>query len=335
MKNLSFKPIHRAVLCNFVILMLLVSGVPTQASICSNTSTGLIPLTQLGGGTYQGFNGGLYPSGSNLRPTEHELAGIEQSYSIRPRDPKGHIKPHGKIVLLSIGMSNTTQEYSVFRTMANADTQKSDKVLIVDGAQGGMTADIISDLNRSGAQLFWQTVDQRLTQAGATARQVQAVWLKQADGNPLLTFPADALRLKQELVAIAQILKQKYPHLRMIFLSSRIYGGYADPIATRGEPVSYQTGFAVKWLIEDQISGLPALNFDVRRGMVNAPWLSWGPYLWADGTVPRNDGLTYVCSDFQSDGFHPAPNGAREKVASRLLNFFKTDSIAARWFLKP
>ena len=38
-------------------------------------SPGLTPLTDLGGNTYLGSRGGLYPDGSNRRPTEHEAAG--------------------------------------------------------------------------------------------------------------------------------------------------------------------------------------------------------------------------------------------------------------------
>ena len=85
-------------------------------------------------------------------------------------------------------------------------------------------------------------------------------------------------------------------------------------------------------MIKQQINGAPELNYDPAHGTVRAPWLSWGPYLWADGLNPRSDGLTYACSDFQSDGTHPAPDGAREKVAQMLLNFFKTDSVARLWF---
>jgi hypothetical protein len=89
----------------------------------------------------------------------------------------------------------------------------------------------------------------------------------------------------------------------------------------------------VKWLIESQIGGAPDLNFDPDRGPVRAPWLAWGPYLWADGVKPRGDGLTYAKSDFGPDGTHPSPTVGRDKVARLLLNLFKTDPTARLWFL--
>ena len=274
-------------------------------------STGLIPLTQLGAGTYQGFTGGLYPSGSSTDRLRMNLPDFLQSYLIRPRDAKGLPKPNGKIVLLSIGMSNTTQEYSTFPHDGKCrSVEKRKSNVIVDGAQGGMSADRIYDLNTSNRSTVLADGRAETRAIRRNRQQVQAVWLKQADANPLLTFPEDAQRLKNELVAISQILKQKYPNLRAIYFSSRIYGGYADSQPTRGEPVSYQTGFAVKWLIEEQINGSPELNFDRRSGEVKSAWLAWGPYIWADGTTPRNDGLFYLCSDYQSDGIHPAPRGA-------------------------
>ncbi len=330
MKKSRFSLIHRVLVFTLAVLF---SGLPAQAANCSNTSTGLIPLTQLGMGTYQGFQGGLYPSGSNTRPAAHENDGIYLDRFVRPRDSNGNLNPNGTIVLLTVGMSNTKQESSVFIPLANADPMKNDKLKIVNGAEGGMSADKISDLSTQTAQQYWQYVEQQLTQANVTGAQVQAVWLKEADDVPLSTFPEDALRLKSELASIARIIKQKYPNTQMIFLSSRSYGGYADSQATRGEPVSYQTGFADKWLIEDQINGDPELNYDSRKGEVKAPWLSWGAYIWADGLTVRNDGLFYECSDFQADGTHPA-TGARNKITNLLLDFFKTDTVAKRWFLK-
>jgi len=160
---------------------------------------------------------------------------------------------------------------------------------------------------------------------------VQIAWVKEADPGPTLAFPDDALKLKDELANIARILKTRYPNIRLAYYSSRIYAGYASS-TLNPEPFAYQSGFSVKWLIEDQINGSTDLNFNPSRGAVKAPWLAWGPYMWADGTTPRSDGVTWICSDFQSDGTHPASSGA-QKVAQMLLSFFKSDVTTQFWFV--
>ncbi len=89
----------------------------------------------------------------------------------------------------------------------------------------------------------------------------------------------------------------------------------------------------MKWLLEGQIAGEDTLNYDVGQGAVVAPWLAWGPYLWADGLNPREgDGLTWECADFSTDGTHPA-TGARVKVSNMLLEFFRTDGTAQPWYV--
>ena len=85
------------------------------------------------------------------------------------------------------------------------------------------------------------------------------------------------------------------------------------------EPYAYESAFAVRWLIQDQIAAQQELNFDPSRGTVKAPLLLWGPYLWADGTTPRQpDKLSYKREDLAGDGTHPSTSG-REKVAKLLL----------------
>ncbi len=86
-------------------------------------------------------------------------------------------------------------------------------------------------------------------------------------------------------------------------------------------------------MIEEQLKLEPELNYDPKRGEVKAPWLSWGPYLWANGTTKRADGFFYEERDFGCDGTHPSAAGQR-KVAELLLNFFKTDSTTRPWFLR-
>lgn len=318
------------------LLCLAIFSPKAPASDCSKVSVGLIPLMDLGAGFYMGKQGGLYPGGSNTRPPAHEAAGLARARSLFPLDPSGKRDDvRGKIVFLSIGMSNTTQEFSTFKSMADADPDKNDKVVIVDGAQGGMTAAIISNLNDPKASQFWQTVDGRLAAAGVTPAQVRVAWVKEANAGPKDPFPEEELRLQEQLAEIARILQERFPNILIAYYSSRIYGGYAST-ALNPEPFAYQSGFAVKWLIEAQIEGSPDLNYDPAKGKVGAPWLSWGPYLWADGLKGRSDGLTYACSDMNpSDGTHPAPGGAREKVARLLLDFLKADSTARPWFLRP
>jgi hypothetical protein len=60
----------------------------------------------------------------------------------------------------------------------------------------------------------------------------------------------------------------------------------------------------------------------------------WGPYLWADGIIPRkSDKLVWERKDLSADGVHPSKRGG-EKVANLLLGFFKTDAGAKGWFVK-
>jgi hypothetical protein len=272
---------------------------------CSRTSTGLVPLTDLGTSRYHGFRGGLYPGGRNTPSKRYLEQGLAAARTIGG----------ARVVLLSIGMSNATQEFSVFRRLADADPAKSRRLTIVDGAQGGQDAVRISDPNAA----FWREVDRRVSAAGATGGDVQAVWLKEAIAGPREAFPADAHRLQGGLRNIVRILAARFPRLRLVYLSSRTYAGYATT-PLNPEPYAYQSGFAVKWAIEDRIEGKLA-----------GPWLGWGPYLWTDGTRGRKDGFTWTCADVRPDGTHPSDAGA-QKVAQRLLAFFKSDTTTRKWF---
>ena len=289
------------------------------------TTTGLVALTDLGSATHGGEAGGLYPNGRNIPPGKHLDEGLRIARSIVPLDGKGQPSPEGVIVLLSQGMSNTTQEFQAFQTLALAETI-SPSVVLVDGAQGGQSADRTAD--PSGP--YWERVANRLQEAGVTPEQVQVVWLKNATPRPSKPFPAEALALKQHLLANLHILHDRFPNLKITYLSSRIYAGYAES-PLNPEPHAYESGFAVKWLIADQIEGSPALNFNSGAGEVQAPWIAWGPYLWADGLNARSDGLSYVREELADDGTHPSHAG-RKKVGALLLKFLLTDPTAKPWF---
>jgi lysophospholipase L1-like esterase len=295
---------------------------------CTRTSVGFTPLNDLGSGTYQGIEGGLYPGGSNARPASHDVNA--DSYArVALLDPDGvPDAATGQVVLLTIGMSNTNAESLAFLPLANADPTKNAGVVLVNGAQGGWDARRVADPTVNST--FWSTIDARLAAAGVTPRQVQVVWLKEAEAGPTQTFPVDAQVLQRDLETIVQIVKSRYPNAQQVYNSSRIYAGYAVT-GLNPEPFAYQAGFAVRWMIEKQLADAPLLNFDPTRGALTAPWLAWGPYLWADGLNPRSDGMVWECADFQSDGTHPSSSGSA-KVAQALLRFFQTDPIASRWY---
>ena len=291
----------------------------------------LIPLTDLGAGYYLGQQGGLYAGGSNLRPPGHDSDGVAIANAIQPLDGNGNPDPNGKIALLAIGMSETQGEFDQFVIDAMADPSINPKLVLVNGTQDATVASTWA--NPSSAQ--WSTVlNFVVPQDNVTANQVVAAWVKDID-EEIGAFPADALPTQTDLETIAQTLHSYFPNLQLAYYSSRIYGGYSNglPIQVNGEPHSYQSGFSVKWAIADQINGDPALNYNPLLGPVEAPWMAWGPYDWANGLLARSDGLTWSCQQFQ-DGVHPSKTGGRESDANQLLNFFKTDTTSAPWFLK-
>ena len=312
-------------------LALPLAAPPLRASNCAGTSTGMIPVNDLGAGFYKGVQGGLYPGGVNVRPAAHEAAGVAIANAVVALDTLGQPDAAtGHVVFVSIGMSNCTQEFSAFVPKSNADPVRRGDVRTIDCAVGGQTAQILAQPTSA----YWDSVATRLRGHGSAPRQVQIVWLKDANANPTGTFEVTTDTLAAQFFRIVQIIKAKLPNVRQVFFTSRIYAGYASS-TLNPEPYAYENAFAIKRVIAQQLAGDPALNYDAANGPVVAPWLSWGPYLWADGLNPRSDGLTWACSELNSsDGTHPSATG-RLKVADSLLAFVRRDAATAPWYTIP
>jgi len=314
-----------------------------DGTVKGKETTGMIPLPELVDGKYKDQSGGLYGDGMNTPPASHQAAASKELARVTPLASDGNPSKDGKIVLISLGMSNTTQEFSQFKKIADADREKSPSVLIVDCAQGGQAAaqwaypEKYKRTDRSTGRERpspWAVMDERIKNASVLPSQVQLVWIKQAEMGPanLGQFPRHAQVLRDNIAVILRKLKDKFPNLRVAYLSSRIYAGYAGT-PLNPEPYAYESAFSVRWLIEDQINGKPELNYDPQKGQVKSPLLLWGPYLWGDGVKPRkSDGLVWKREDLAGDGTHPSDSG-RIKVAEMLLRFFKTDTNAKSWFL--
>ena len=304
---------------------------------CTVTNLGIPALPDLVG-SYKGHSGGLYPHGANRRPAAHEAAGLQIALEkVQPRDTNGAVNAsNGRIVLLSVGMSNTSAEWGGFKRDADRDPSKNPQLTIVNGAQGGNDAEQWTNYFAA----TWSLVEtQRLRAAGVTINQVQVIWIKQALAGPngYGAFPRHAQALQTNLEMIVRAAKSHYPNLAIIYVSSRTRSYATNANGLNPEPFAYESGFSVRWLMEKQISGSSDLNYDPSKappgGAPVAPWLSWGPYLWADGTTGRSDGFVWLCSDLGSDFTHPSTDG-NTKVTTQLLAFFKTDVTARPWFVR-
>ena len=280
-----------------------------------------IPLTDLGSAQYLGFAGGLYPNGKNSRPSAYEDAGVAFGATVQPVDREGKPSGSGKIVMISSGMSNASSEFSQFIRLADADARKNPNLVMIDAARDGAAA---TDIALPFGD-YWKHVDSQLQRCEISAAQVQVVWLKTALAHEHSGFPEEAQLLQRALHSIVAILSTKFPLLKLVYVSSRIYGGYSETDLSP-EPIAYESAFAVKWLIEERINN-PTRDRSI-------PWVSWGPYLWADGLTPRSDGLIWERNDFEPDGVHPSAQGV-SKVATMLLEFFQNDTAAKPWFFSP
>jgi len=297
--------------------------------------TGFVPLCDMTrDDRYKGEDGGLYGEGRNEPPAPHAAAARRMLAQIQPLDAEGRPSPDGRIVLLSIGMSNTTQEFSRFKQLTDSDPKRSPRVVVVDGAIGGMDVEAWAKSRRTEYGTPWEGADRRLAKAGVTPGQVQALWLKQAKIGPARSgeFPAHARELADGMVTILNMARERYPNLRLAYLSSRTYGGHSNG-ALNPEPYAYESAFSVRWVIREQMQGDAQLNFDPDKGAVRSPLVLWGPYLWTDGvTARKRDGLVWMREDAAKDGTHPSDSG-RQKVAQLLLEFFQTNPLARGWYL--
>lgn len=272
---------------------------------------------------YEGEDGGLYGKGSNEPPEALKKSAGTALTQIKPLDAEGKPSASGKVVFVSISMSNATMEFSFFKRIADADARKSDKLIVVDCAQGGQTMAAWAPPEARP----WQEAMNRIQNAGVTPQQVQVAWIKLANAGPSGSKTEHLTKLETDTTAVLQNARKRFPNLRIAYLSSRIWAANATT-PLNPEPYAYEGAFAVRHLIEKQMGG------DETLASGKSPLLLWGPYLWAEGEKGRKlDDLKYVKDDFTGDGVHPSRSG-QEKVAKQLLEFFATNPLAKGWFAK-
>ena len=159
--NSAMTALNRHISAFGIWVALAVLPLPAQQAK-SRESTGLVPLTQMTAmDRYKGEDGGLYGNGQN------DPAGSAPVPLPRPKlakivflDGDGKPAKDGIIGFVSISMSNATQEFSVFKQLADADRQKSSTADHRRLRQGGQAMAQWVDPNARP----WLEADRRLMQ---------------------------------------------------------------------------------------------------------------------------------------------------------------------------
>lgn len=322
---------------HLVIILFILHNALLQAQIdCENDSVGLIPINDLGSGTFMGYEGGLYPGGQNERPAEHTSFGEYIAYTIKPLDTAGNPDwENGSILLAGLGASTAGSTFGKLKEIYSASSLTNECLGLVQMTFGGKG---LESMIAGNSSTYWRLlIDSVLTPKGYTAKQIQVAWIKSASKDDSINeFPLQADSIYSKYIQAINRTKNIFPNLKLLYISSHAYGGYAgefsDNVKLVGEPASYYGGFSVKWLIESQINGDERLKY--KGANINAPWISWAPYYWADGINPREtDGLFWECSDYEEDGggFHHTESG-KTKEAEMLFDFFYNDPTSSYWF---
>jgi hypothetical protein len=274
----------------------LITPANALGGFCSRTSVGYVPLTD-------GL--GLYETGNDV-PAAHA-------------DNAPEIAPIGGVVgLVSLGMSNASQEWDAFTGLIEVSSGVAGDVRVANGSVGGQT---MAEWSVPGAPVWADSID-RIRESGLSTDQVQVVWMKMGSQLHELA-PTEEGRTEQErawLQAVITNAANTFPNLKRIYISSRIYAGYTSNNDHSEPETGWGNGLSVRTLVSDSVAGATAV------------WTAWGPYLWADGLTGRSDGLTWECDDFETDGVHPSMLG-EQKVAELLFDFFAGEPGACEWFL--
>ncbi len=304
---------------------------------CSLTTTDKIPINDLGTGFFMGYQGGLYPGGTNVIPLLHKQAGNNIGKSIKPLNEDGVVDfENGQVVFAAFGASTAGNTFNTFKATVQAVPGIYNPCLkFVNLCMGGKG---LETMVPPGNKYYWDYIADSLTaDGGVTAKQVQIAWIKTASKDDSVPeFPLQADSVYSKYIRSIMRMKDTFPNLKLLYISSHAYGGYSSEFSDNadlaGEPAAYYGGFAVKWVVGAQISGDPNLVFS--GPATEAPWINWGPYFWADGITPRvSDGLTWICSDFDPEGggFHLSEEG-KQKEADMMIDNFYAGTSSRKWF---
>src|SRR5687767_14790500 len=188
-----------------------------RAQQCDQTSIDVVPLNDLRYHDYQGFEGGLYPGGSNVCPDVHRDAGIALGNEVEPLAPDGTPASDGSVGVVGIGFSIASAVFGRLMIDAAADPDVDPFLRFANAGLAGRYAKDLADR----FDPYWTIhVPAELSAAGLTHEQVQVVWLLDGFQRQREPFPAHVYTLEDLYVEIAQNLRYWFPNAKQCFVST-------------------------------------------------------------------------------------------------------------------
>jgi hypothetical protein len=310
----------------FVNIILICCSTMLFAQQCPDNFQNLIPITDLGTGTFNNHVGGKYPNGNNAIPLKHYQQGIQVTSEIQPLNSAGQADSiSGKIGFMVLGYSTAAMTGRFVREMIDV-TPHHPALQFMIGAQGGRDINSMTDSNST----YWTVIDSALDENELTRAQIQIIWLSSGDIlSYQLGFEEQCANGVAKYRQMLLNIKKYYPNCKLVLISDRTYAGYIGN-ENRGpkelaEPTAYYNGWTVKWLIEKQIMNESGYDYQT------IPFIDWGPYLWTDGTKGNKAGYKWLCDDAGKGGIHPSSKG-RMKEAALVYLYFKQHPYMSRYF---
>lgn len=253
---------------------------------------------------------GLPPVAITRTPAQL-AAGLEAASRITPRALNGNPAENGKVVFLSVGMSNTSNVWNGFRSAMNQAGTAPSTLKWVDATKGGAGAPQWADPTCD----CWTDLDAKLVKQNVSAKQVQAIFLMLVTPHPWQSPSVNAARYAQDVESILNQLEAQFPNLQIVYLAGNYYGGYDTNQDKTPEPHGYWENRELQG-IQDSHAGV---------------WVSAATsMLWTDGATPRWDGLTLLCSDTTDGGVHLNATG-KAKMGGWLYDSLMSDPTTLGW----
>ena len=300
-----------------------------QASSAANSfailDTAKIPIVDLKNGTYRGNRGGLYPEGRNIPTGIYATDLLKASRNTLPVDTFGNPAINGHVVFISLGGSTCGHNMIQLKKQTVGNPLTNPKLNLLNCANGYGSGSLNSMMNPKDP--YWDHVTQIIKGAGSSYRQIQLIYLETDDSSRYVNWPGRANLVRNELEAALRVFRQKFVNLKIVYVLGRTRTFGPQALWNR-EPSPYHFGWACKWVIEDQINGVPGTEYKGKNAV--APMITWGWYQWADSIPRKTDGFVWKVTDTR-DGLHATPE-AQVKLATNLQNFLLTDNYAKQWY---